>query len=357
MAYILTVIAEPAGVGGVLMSPIGIPAGHGQREYDAGTSVTLTVRYLVMGYRFDHWEGDASGINEQVKVTMNSNKTVKLVFSEVKPAPGEPIKPQTFRLTTRTEGRGTLYPHAGVYNKGDQIIILAEADTGYTFSDWSGDIEGSQTVPGTPNQLMLNMNNDRHIVATFVEIPKPVPTPPPPIEPMPPVPIPPVPVPPPEPIKEWVLTYGTVPQWPQPGKVSFSPMKSRYLTGDKVTLSATPFEGWDFSHWEEDLSGTSPVEVITIYQNTYVIAVFTEKKVVPIPLPTPIPEPPPPPPEPPPPPPPEPIPGPIPVPGPPQPEPPVLPLPEMDIPWGWVGGIAAALAAAFGYFAWARKKK
>ncbi len=51
-------------------------------SYDCGEKVTLTATPNT-GYKFDHWEGDLTGNQSSVNVTMNWNMTVKAVFAPV----------------------------------------------------------------------------------------------------------------------------------------------------------------------------------------------------------------------------------------------------------------------------------
>ncbi|MCP4105035.1 MAG: hypothetical protein GY749_05795, partial [Desulfobacteraceae bacterium] len=49
--------------------------------YDCGEKVTLTA-IPDMSYRFDHWEGDATGTTSPLTVTMNKNKNITAVFEK-----------------------------------------------------------------------------------------------------------------------------------------------------------------------------------------------------------------------------------------------------------------------------------
>jgi hypothetical protein len=50
--------------------------------YSEGTQVIITVT-PASGWRFDHWEGDASGTSTTVTITMNSNKSITAYFKQV----------------------------------------------------------------------------------------------------------------------------------------------------------------------------------------------------------------------------------------------------------------------------------
>jgi len=60
------------------------------------------------------------------------------------------------------------------------------------------------------------------------------------------------------------------------GTVTLNPSKPSYTCGEKVTLTATPVNGWSFLGWSGDLSGTSPTVELTIARNHTVTATFVE---------------------------------------------------------------------------------
>lgn len=68
--YPLTITISPSNGGSVS------PAGG---NYDAGSSITLTA-IPASGYRFDKWDGDASGNTTSANITMTSGKNVTAVF-------------------------------------------------------------------------------------------------------------------------------------------------------------------------------------------------------------------------------------------------------------------------------------
>jgi uncharacterized repeat protein (TIGR02543 family) len=73
--YSLSVSVDPAGTGTVTAAP---PGG----SYPAGTLVTVTA-VPAMGYKFDHWSGDASGTSSTVTITVDKNTSVTAHFKPV----------------------------------------------------------------------------------------------------------------------------------------------------------------------------------------------------------------------------------------------------------------------------------
>jgi uncharacterized repeat protein (TIGR02543 family) len=75
------------------------------------------------------------------------------------------VTPQ-YTLTVNTVGSGsvTLDPPGGLYDSGTSVELTAEADPGWTFSGWSGDLGGSD------NPETIIMTGDREVTATFTEL-------------------------------------------------------------------------------------------------------------------------------------------------------------------------------------------
>lgn len=73
MAYTLTVNVDDPNMGSV--DPV-------SGTYDDGTLVRVTAT-AARWHKFDHWEGDASGIAPVVNITMNADKTLTAYFEEL----------------------------------------------------------------------------------------------------------------------------------------------------------------------------------------------------------------------------------------------------------------------------------
>ncbi len=66
---------------------------------------------------------------------------------------------------------------------------------------------------------------------------------------------------------------------PAQGSVAADPTGPEYAPGTDVALTATAAEGWTFSHWDGDLSGSANPATITMDTHKTVSAVFVEDKV------------------------------------------------------------------------------
>ncbi len=70
--------------------------------------------------------------------------------------------PLRFPLTLSVDGRGSVTPAAGLYPDGVTVNLVATPAAGFAFSEWSGDVSGSQ------NPAPLVMDGPRNVVAHFV---------------------------------------------------------------------------------------------------------------------------------------------------------------------------------------------
>jgi hypothetical protein len=58
------------------------------------------------------------------------------------------------------------------------------------------------------------------------------------------------------------------------GVVGRSPEKDSYTCGEQVTLTATPGVGSVFANWSGDITGTNPVQTVTVNGVRNVVATF-----------------------------------------------------------------------------------
>lgn len=121
--------------------------------YPQGTEVTLTAE-PVQDWAFGGWGGDLTGTTNPITLTMDSDKTVTATF----------IWPEHL-LTVNTLGSGsvTRAPHDGPYQHGEEVTLTAVGEPGWTFSNWSGDLTG------TDNPATLTMDGPKEVTATFVQ--------------------------------------------------------------------------------------------------------------------------------------------------------------------------------------------
>lgn len=149
-----------------------------------------------------------------------------------------------YRLTVNVSPSGAgsvvLEPSGGVYVAGTTVTLTAQANIGYVFNGWSGDLSGSQ------NPATILMNSNKTVTANFVQQSTTTQT--------------------------YTLTVYVFPQ--AAGSVTLSPAGGRYQGGTQVRVVAVANEGYVFDHWEGDLVGNETEKTVIMDSNKTVIAVF-----------------------------------------------------------------------------------
>ena len=216
--YALTV--QVAGDGTVSVSPSG-------RTYDAGTTVSLTP-VPAANWHFDHWEGALSGNANPAQLVMDADKSVTAVF----------VLDQ-YALTLQINGQGTVTadPAGSPYDAGTPVSLTPVPAAGWHFDHWEG------ALAGNANPAQIVMDTDKSVTAVFV-------------------------------LNQVALNV----QVSGGGAVALNPPGGIYDVGATVTLSATPNAGWNFDHWEGDVSGGATVVEVVMDGDKSVTAVFAREE-------------------------------------------------------------------------------
>jgi len=214
--YDLSVSCNPTEGGG----SVNISSG----KYDAGTGVTL-VAAPVIGYKFDHWGGDASGTTDNTVITMDGDKTVVAVFSKV-----------IYTLESRLSpgGGGSVDPPDGNYEAGANVTLTAIPATGYRFDHWGGDASGVATT------LNVVVDGNKTVTAYFTRL----------------------------------YTLSTSSNPADGGSVS--PTRGTYDAGTVVTLTATAALGYTFKNWSGTDSNSVNPTTVTMNSDKSVTVSFTK---------------------------------------------------------------------------------
>ena len=122
-----------------------------QTTYTYGTEVLLTMGTVDPGWTFTAWSGGGCTGTAPCTVTVNANTSVTAIFTQDE---------YSLTITPPTGGTITADP-AGPYHYGDVVTLTATADTGYTFTGWTGDLSG------TTNPTTITLNGDKTVGATF----------------------------------------------------------------------------------------------------------------------------------------------------------------------------------------------
>jgi uncharacterized repeat protein (TIGR02543 family) len=190
-----------------------------QSSYVDGTVVTLTATPS-SGYVFSGWSGSVTGTSNPVTLTMNANKSVTALFTRL------------YTLTVNaSHGSVSKSPSQSTYKSGTSVKLTATPASGYVFTGWSG------SASGTTNPLTITMNGDKTITANFAP--------------------------------SYSLSVSA-----SHGSIVKSPNQSTFVSGAKVTLTATADSGYIFTGWSGALSGTANPATLTMDGNKSVTANF-----------------------------------------------------------------------------------
>jgi len=140
--YTLTVTVD--GSGSVTKVP-------DQATYSPGTQVQLTAN-AIAGWTFDHWSGNLTGSQNPDTILMDGNKSVTAHFTQ-----------DQYSVNINIVGNGSVdkVPDQSFYSYGEEVELTAVSDSGWFFSEWSGDLSGSVN----PETLLID--DDKDVAATF----------------------------------------------------------------------------------------------------------------------------------------------------------------------------------------------
>ncbi len=215
--YTLTVIANPTTGGSLSKSP-------NKPAYNPSEVVSVTATQAE-GYIFSNWSGACTG-NGACVVTMDDNKSVTAVFTPIE-----------YSLTINITGNGlvTKSPDIATYHYGDVVQLTAVHDQDWSFSHWSGDLEG------LANPASITINGNKNVTATFLE-------------------------------SAYHLNIGIEGN----GSVTKNPDQASYPLGQVVAVTANAAPGWTFVNWSGDLTSFANPNSITMDSDKSVTAGFTQ---------------------------------------------------------------------------------
>lgn len=205
------------------------PGGH----YAPGQQVTLTA-YAPTGWRFDHWEGAASGTSTQIQIVMTDDKAVTAVF----------VQP-TYALNISTVGQGDVdtlafpAPVNGRYAYNTFVRLTPTPAAGWFFANWSGG-----GLSGSASPLTIVITADRDITATFSQ----------------------------EAAQTYRVTIMVVGQ----GQVVFDRPGGVYQPGQTATIEAVAADGWQFERWTGSIESTDTQVQLVMNTDYAMVAVFRE---------------------------------------------------------------------------------
>ncbi|UCF49842.1 MAG: hypothetical protein JSU91_08855, partial [Thermoplasmatales archaeon] len=141
-----------------------------------------------------------------------------------------------FTLSVSVNGNGSVIkdPDQTTYSYGTVVNISAEPDLGWSFDNWSGDLNS------VINPEEIFMDSNKSVTANFVQ-------------------------------NKYNLDIEIIGN----GSVEIDPDLSNYTYGSVINLTAEANESWEFDHWEGDLSGNDNQTSIMIDDDKTIVAVFS----------------------------------------------------------------------------------
>jgi len=247
--------------GGTVTEPTqgDFPYGAGDfLAYYPGTVVDL-VATPDSDYRFVGWTGAPDIIADvsaaATTITMNRDCAITANFEKI---PETPVIIQYNLTISSTAGGSVMIPGEGTftYDAGAVLDLVAKADSGYRFVNWTGDVTTIANVDGA--FTTITMNGNYSIVANFATIPP----------------------------GQVTLTVSSSAVGPaittpstnggavtSPGEATFT-----YDEGTVVDLEVEPDDGWRFVRWIGDVDDVANVTAasttITMNDDYSIIATF-----------------------------------------------------------------------------------
>jgi len=137
--------------------------GEGSFTYDAGTAVHL-LAVAGEGYQFASWTGDVGTVDyvydAATTIIMDANRSITANFEAI------PATQYTLTISS-TEGGSVTAPGEGTfpYDEGTLVNLVAQAEQGYQFVGWSGDVGTIASIEDAVTSITVN--DDYAIAAEF----------------------------------------------------------------------------------------------------------------------------------------------------------------------------------------------
>ncbi|MEF8874253.1 MAG: PKD domain-containing protein [Candidatus Thermoplasmatota archaeon] len=131
-----------------------------QEEYEEGTEVNLTAN-ATEGWYFEEWTGDYTGTEEEITITMDEDKTVAANFAEGIGTHNLTVNYNETRGAVEVDGVEVGDGWTDEYEEGTEVNLTANATSGWSFKNWTGDYEG------TEKEINLTMDGDKGVTANF----------------------------------------------------------------------------------------------------------------------------------------------------------------------------------------------
>ena len=222
-SYTISVSANPSNGGTVT----------GSGQYQQGQSCTVTAT-AATGYTFSRWTENGQQVSTQASYTFTVNGNRNLVAQ---------FQAQSYTISvSASPTNGGTVSGGGTYNYGQSCTVHANANSGYTFSNWTE----SGNVVSTNANYTFTVTGNRTLVANFTALPP--------------------------------NTYNI--------NVSANPSAGgtvtgggSYQQGQSCTVTATANPGYTFLRWTENGSqvNTNASYTFTVNSNRTLVAQFSQQ--------------------------------------------------------------------------------
>jgi hypothetical protein len=206
-------------------------------QFASGTDVQIEA-VPDSGWSFSNWSGDYTGSLNPSTVTISGNKNITANFTQ------NCDRTLTINITPQDSGTVTKNPDKASYCNNEQVTLTANPSAGYTFSSWS-DCDSSNS-----NTCSIAMSGNKTVTANFNQIP----------------------------IVNYTLSLsnsgnGSV----KVNGTSYSlPWSGQSESGANVQIEAVPDNGWTFSNWTGDYTGSDNPATVNMSANKNITANFSQ---------------------------------------------------------------------------------
>ena len=198
-------------------------------EAEQGDSITVTA-VPDEHFKFVSWGGDYSGTDNPMTIIMDSDKILTAIFEKV-----------DYPITVHIQGEGSVKEEiiqnkTTDYTHGSWIKLTAEPEYGWEFTEWQGGANGSD------HEIEVEVDGPIEITAVFERV-------------------------------DFELTVHTQGE----GNVSQEVVQAKttdYAFETLVQLTAQPANGWKFSEWSGDASGSDATITVELDKNKEITATF-----------------------------------------------------------------------------------
>ena len=192
-------------------------------DYEYGAVVELTAN-PADGWYFTEWEGELNGDRNPNRITVEDTTDVTAVFER-----------ESHSLDVETDGNGSVSmdPDENEHLHGESVELTAEADEGWEFVEWKGDLRSSD------NPATITIDDDKEVTAVFE-----------------------------------ANTYSLTINVDGEGTVDRQPYQGEYEHGATVLLTAEPESDYRLYEWTGDVESEGRQVELTMESDKQVTATF-----------------------------------------------------------------------------------